>query len=88
MTYKIDDDVPLPEPVRKPKEHGYNAAMRRMQPGQSVFLPGYARNAASRATGEKAMNMQYARRTMPGTTWAIRTVTENGVRGVRVWRTA
>jgi hypothetical protein len=86
VTYKIDDDVPLP--ASKFGAATYTGVFRQMSPGQSVFFPNCVQNSQLRKNDEPIIDPRYARRTMPGTEWATRTVTENGVRGVRVWRTA
>lgn len=78
MTLKIDSDIPIPPPKRGPTPI---APWSQLQVGKnnSVFLPGTKiRNVSSCAA-------TWAYR-HPGTYFTCRTITENGVKGVRVWR--
>jgi hypothetical protein len=74
---KIEDDIPLPPLVfvREVKRRGLTQTLMRMQPGQSVFVPGIA---PERMGGR----LQHVRST--GRQFAVRTVEG----GCRVWRTA
>lgn len=75
---KIDKGVPAPaisaqgRPVQYP--------WHEMQPGDSIFVPG-------RTVHQLGGTIATPRR-IPGTKWTARTATENGVRGVRIWRVA
>jgi len=83
MTVKIDKGVPMPTPIT-------NAIWpwKEMEPGDSFFAAGYVQSTKQRTEPkEKLMNpWTMGPRIVPGSTWAGRLVTENGVRGVRVWR--
>ena len=83
MVVKIDKGVPLPgrTSVRECKW-----PWREMKPGDSLFAAGYVQTIAQRVGKERIMNTYWGRQLCPGTTWATRLVTEDGVRGVRVWR--
>ena len=72
---KIDDDVPMPP-------HGGGRGdkwpYRKVNVGESWFMPGKGVNVvSSQVSGWKLKT---------GFRYASRTVTENGVKGVRVWR--
>lgn len=56
---------------------------RDMKPGDSFFVPTQNIDKRERASG---FNLTMGKRAHPGSTWATRTVTENGIRGIRVWR--
>ena len=79
--YKIEDGVPMPQCVgglgRKAK-YPY----RQLEVGQSFFWP----NIRVQSASTSACNT--ARRIGNGVKFACRNVTENGVKGVRVWRIA
>ena len=87
-TFKIDKFVVLPEIKRgelKPKVAIYPWA--HMQPGDSFFVPGRASSNRDKRPGlTKLINASGPKKKYPGTTWAVRAVTENGINGVRVWR--
>ncbi len=73
MTYEIRDDVPIPT---RPFIAKYPFA--EMEIGQSFFVPG--------ATTKKlAGSLYYAHRAL-GYKFVTRTVVENDLPGVRVWR--
>ena len=74
--YTIDKNVPAPAVVSLGAPAKY--PWRAMDVGDSFFVPG---NKASAMTSAAAMT---ARRL--GCKYTTRTVTENGVKGVRVWR--
>jgi hypothetical protein len=76
MTFEIDKNVPLPPNAGKPGGGKYPWAS--MEIGDSFFAPGKV--GARVATAGKRGGGQ--------SKFTIRTVTENGVRGVRVWRIA
>lgn len=82
MTIKIDTDVPLPDAYRSRTRFPW----KDMEAGQSFFAPGY--KTAGMAGPGKQMNLSHPRLSVPGSKWTVRTVTENGVSGVRVWRVA
>lgn len=82
MTIKIDTDVPLPDAYQSRSKFPW----KDMQPGHSFFAPGY--KLANMPGEEKQFTISHAKLAVPGSKWAARTVEENGVRGVRVWRVA
>jgi hypothetical protein len=86
MTYKIDDDVPLPAiRVGRPPAAA-TLTVRSLRPGQSAFFPEYSTGQSK--AGNKRLDITRIVQSEPTSKWTTRTVTENGVRGVRVWRTA
>lgn len=70
MELKIDKGVPMP----KPAWGKLSELCKSMEVGDSVFFPG-------RSSGSLAGSLVRF-----GYKFAKRTVTENGVKGVRVWR--
>lgn len=70
----IDKDVPMPSPAKPPPKYPW----RSMAVGDSFFIAGLtvAKLASLAAWGRKATGYRFT----------CRTVTENGVAGVRVWR--
>jgi hypothetical protein len=89
---RVDNGIPLPavdafrqnrgEPTPKSNRWPWG----RMKRGDSFFAPHYVQTATQRLNGEKIMNTSSGKQVIPGSHWATRVVTENGVRGVRVWR--
>lgn len=82
MDYQIDDGVPLPgrtDSGRFPKGSGFTGAVAALDVGQSVFAAGKKIRIASQAAWD-------VRNVAPQKRFMCRTVTENGVKGVRVWR--
>lgn len=86
--FQIDKYVAIPTQRRAqlaPRPTIYPWA--HMQPGDSFFVPGGATAATDKRDGVKVqINTASAKKKYPGTTWAVRAVTENGVNGTRVWR--
>ena len=83
-TAKIDKDMPIPPPRRSATAKW---PWHDMQPGDSFFAPGYVQVLAQRTVDkERLLTTSAGKWTTPGTSWASRLVTEDGVRGVRVWR--
>jgi hypothetical protein len=78
MEYAIDKHIPPPPPRDTPAREMRRYPFREMLPGDSCFIP---RRDANQIGGAVAC----ARRAVGGT-WTSETHTENGVRGVRVWR--
>lgn len=75
MQFKIDDNIPIP-----PKTSG-NGAKRKypfddLAVGQSCFVP-----------AKKSAAITAVFRTYKPKKFTVRTVTESGVTGARVWRT-
>ncbi len=57
--------------------------------GGSFFIPGGRISTHDARPGcTRLINLGHACKTVPGSRWAKRSVTEDGVNGVRVWRTA
>ena len=78
----IDKEIPLPpKTVARPSPTTMQDFYRSMQVGDSVFFPGINK----RAGGGKAGN---AGKALPSARFAIREVTENGIAGIRMWRTS
>ena len=75
---KIDNHIP-PPPLRQ-----QNYPFRDMQPGDSVFFPGENRADKHHPAYMNARN--YVRRN--GWQITVRSVIENGVKGIRIWRVA
>ena len=81
MSVQIDKGVPIPQRFSVGSRPKW--PWREMQPGDSFFAAGYT----TKKTGAgKVMVCQNGSRIIPGSTWTMRLVTENGISGVRVWR--
>lgn len=80
MIATIDKHIP---PPTLPSQTKWPWAL--MRKGDSFFAPNYG--TAGNKEGLPQLTTQYAKRLHPGSEWQIRSVTENGVRGLRVWRT-
>lgn len=88
--FTVESGVAMPE--RKRNTKGLRPRARKypimdMEVGDSFFAGGYA--AATGGTKPEHLRWMTAhnfKRQRPGTKWAVRTVTEAGVLGVRVWR--
>ena len=77
MTYKIDKDIPIPITKRRGRPTKYPFA--KMDVGDSVFFPG------ERIKGNAYMAaINYA--SGRDVRFKSRTVIEDGVEGIRVWR--
>ena len=70
----IENDVPLPMAIAR----GISAALRAMQPGQSIFIAGAKTINLSSRISEICKST--------GAKYTCRARVENGVKGVRVWR--
>ena len=86
MTVKIDKGVPVP-----PAKKGGSVCRwpwHDMSPGDSFFAAGYIQSMRQRTKKKERLMVPAAMgpRTVPGSTWTCRATTEDGVRGVRVWR--
>lgn len=77
MEIEIESGIPMPQPAVKTT--GLSAAARKMQVGDSVFLTGVE----SMSLGGRLESVKRG----TGFKFSSRTVTENGVKGCRVWRT-
>ena len=82
----IDRDIPLPVArtagARKPRPSKY--PFRDMQPGDSAFFPG--KHSGDRHHPAYMSARNFVKRY--GWRMSLRSVEENGVKGVRIWRTA
>jgi hypothetical protein len=73
------NDIPLPQPKRGRMNESLTALAMGCPVGSSFFVPGI--------TSQKlGGGLSYVRR--KGMAFSCRNVTENGVAGVRIWRTA
>jgi len=88
MTMKIKIDEGVPVPPKAANRSGPHFPWREMVPGASFFAAGYVQNPRGAKHGEPTVTVGYGKKIHPGSKWATRTVTENGVTGVRVWRLA
>ena len=75
---KIEKGIPIP-PRGDLKGRGRKSVFWDMEIGDSAFFPGKAHDGVSNA-------YSYVRK-RTGAKFEARTVTENGVKGIRVWRT-
>lgn len=71
----ITPAVPIPPIERKPPRYPFAT----MQPGDSFFVAENGKRVRDAAN-------QYRRNRAPGTTWTVRTVIEDGIKGCRLWR--
>lgn len=76
---KIDDSIPLPD-ARRGGGRKAKYPLQLMTVGQSFFAPGVT-------SAKMCGSVSFATR-KTGAIFATRTVTEDGVCGVRVWRVA
>lgn len=61
------------------------AVIKRMQPGDSAFIPGYTANTGDRDRRLKLLSMQSFSKNNT-LVWTIRSTEVNGIKGVRVYR--
>ena len=85
MSFTIDDDVELPArssrgSVKNP--NSFSGVLRRLRPGQSVF----GRGKTIESIGSMLQNNRKSCPAFSERKYTSCTVTENGVKGVRVWR--
>ena len=78
---KIDKGVPIPFHPG----HGRRSPFpwEDMKPEDSFFAPGYC---VAPTPGMLQLTTLAGRKYIPGSQWTMRSVVENGVAGVRVWR--
>lgn len=76
---KIDKNVTIPE-----RRNKVVWPWEQMEPGDSFFAAGYVTYQNSK--GLKRLVVSNAKLVVPGSEWLSLAVTEDGVRGVRVWR--
>jgi hypothetical protein len=82
----IDKGVPIPSAGRgsgAPRMYPWHE----MEPGDSFFVPGAKRDYNDKRPGvDRQFGIAIGKKLIPGSKWATRAVTENGINGVRVWR--
>lgn len=81
---EFDTDVPLPARARREKPNSIRSTLTRMDVGNSKFFADYGDNPKPTSISRTASLMNKGGKR----TYAARIRTENGVEGVRVWRTA
>jgi hypothetical protein len=79
--YKIEDNVPIPVPPRK-RDGDRISVLLSMKPGQSFFKAGVW---AGTAEYYRIATACHGLKKRAGKKFTYKTVTENGVRGLRVW---
>ena len=79
QTFVIEKGIPLP-PVGRAAEGNLRTTLRRMEVGDSFFLPGPR---SGRGSGQKWTTIYC----FPNRKHSARKATENGVAGHRIWRT-
>lgn len=82
---KIDKGVALPTSGGG-RTKSFLWPWHQMKKGDSFFASGYIQQPNQRTNGERLLGIGYPKRNIPDSEWTTRMVTENGVRGVRVWR--
>ena len=85
MSYNIDRSIPIPA-RRNTTGLRSQFPWTKMKPGDSFFAAGYARAQATSKRPKMGTSMGY--KMVPNSSWAVREARENGLVGVRVWRTA
>ena len=87
--FQIDNDVELPSAGRS---GGLRSARTEtifaLKPGQSFFVAKDKACKASDISKQLSTNYGYVRKSHPNRRFAVRTVTENGKEGARIWRLA
>jgi hypothetical protein len=73
---KIEKDIPVPPRRGRPPKYDFGA----LAVGESFFAPVSSANLNGCA--------RRARASLPGRSFTVRAVTENGTRGARCWRVA
>lgn len=83
---KIDKGIPLIP--KKPSGRSKTAIWKDFAVGDSAFFPNCVQAYRQRtAAKERVITTSMPKEYLPGTQWATRSVTENGVSGLRIWRT-
>ena len=78
----IDKGMPMPARTSDKKKWPW----AEMAVGDSFFAAGYS--LVQNQMGNPRFSVTNGRLKVPGSKWITRTVTENGIKGVRVWRIA
>ena len=88
MAVEIEQEIPIPG--RRGGVSGFGRPARwpwrQMKTGDSFFAAGYVQNMSQRTSEERTLGVGPGKKIIPGSEWTTRLVTENGQRGVRVWR--
>lgn len=90
MTFNIEGGVSLPPPSNNNRRGGRarKYPLPDLQPGESFFVPETDERNAEAVRGSLATGIARIKNATPGRDYATRLWEENGVRGIRVWRTA
>lgn len=75
----VTDAVPMPKPIAG-RQRVY--PFDKLEPGSSFFVPG------ANKSNHVSPSIRWWKRAHPEQVFTVRKVTEDGVTGVRVWRTA
>ena len=78
--FPITSSIPF---LEKPPAREAKYPWAYMSPGDSFFAPEHT---TACGTGWPRIATAYGRKCVPGSVWRIRTVVEDGIQGVRVWR--
>ncbi len=81
--YRIESDIPIPPRSQPNRDGGLMAALRRMEIGQSFFVPAAAKEKTRRQANLSGMARSIRDKGNP-----IKVVTRQIAGGVRVWRVA
>ena len=87
---KIESGVPIPYRYARSRDDGWvmtREDWEAMQPGQSVFRPNAVTSLRLRTEAKEIVfSGNNIRDMFPDREWTLRMATEDGVRGVRIWR--
>jgi len=85
--YRIDNDVELPLAGRSGGSRSARTeTILALKPGQSFFVAKDKACKASEIAKQLSSNYGSIRKNYPNRRFAVRTVTENGKEGARIWR--
>ena len=88
---QIDSGIPLPPPKQSTNRKGGRARkypLPSMKPGDSFFVPETDGRDVDAIRGSLGAGICRMKNANPGFDYATRVWDEQGVRGIRVWRTA
>lgn len=77
---KVEQNIPIPKMASSRGLFPWHD----MQVGDSFFAPGY--KTGNPSNGLKSFNASAGDEIIPGSKWRVRSVVEDGVQGLRVWR--
>lgn len=88
MTYEIEKDIPIPPPWGRPGYDEVKYPIFEMEVGDSIFVP--VPEGKKIETVRNTLNANFRRKavSVTGRRFACRTAEKDGVKGLRVWRTA